>query len=176
VRRSSSHRLLQTSGEADPVYTNWTLDQKYGSGVATAGTTVNAPSRVQGLGFDYNVIETKRPDGKIVRQVPAPKLDLVFDPGQTTEDYTQPGDPNTEHDTIWNQVWRDGHHTEQLGSLNLFALGGWQTNPPGSGQLIATKSYPTSSYCGDPYRPTCTPNPADKITETTTLKLYHRPR
>jgi hypothetical protein len=86
-----------------------------------------------------------------------------------------PSDPNTYHETIWNQTWLDGHHGEQVGSSNVFDLSGWDTRPPGSGQLIATKSYPTSTYCGGTYHPGCTPI-TDKITETTTLKLYHRPR
>jgi hypothetical protein len=169
------NELLQGTGEADPDYTNWQITEKYGCCSTATGTTVNAPSSVDGLGLDYNVVETKQPDGRIVREVPAPKLALQFDPGETTEDYMLPSDPNTYHETIWNQTWLDGHHGEQVGSSNVFDLSGWDTRPPGSGQLIATKSYPTSTYCGGTYHPGCTPI-TDKITETTTLKLYHRPR
>ena len=166
---------LQAEGQHDPEYTNWQITAKYCGCVTASGTTVIATSRVQGLGLDYNVVETKQPDGKIVREVPAPKLALTFDPGQTTEDFTLPGDTTTYHETIWNQTWLDGHHDELVGSTNLFDLTGWQTKPPGSGQLIATKTYPTRTYCGGTYSPGCTPS-TDTITETTTLKLFHRPR
>lgn len=168
----ATNGLLQATGQKDPEYTNWQITLKYGCCATATGTTVDAPSRVAGLGLDYNVVETKRPDGKIVREVPAPKLALTFDPGLTKENYTAFG--SSSYETIWDDTWTGGHHDERFGSSNLFVVTGWKTNPPGSGQLIATKSYPTRTYCRI-YYPGCTPS-FDKITETTTLKLYHRPQ
>lgn len=108
--------------------------------------------------------------------MPAPKLALRFDPGLTRELFTAP-DGTHSYLTVWNKTWTSGHPTELVPhQTRLFDLTDWQTLPPGSGQLIATKTYPTRTFCAT-YYPGCDPaRTSDKITETTTLKLYHRPQ
>jgi hypothetical protein len=164
---------LRATGQHDPEYTDWRVRDGYCSVCASAdGTAVDATSRVDGLGLDYNVIERMQPDGKIVRDVPRPKLALGFDPGLTRELFTYTGAGQT-NATVWNDTWTGGHHDELVpGQARLFDLTNWQTLPPGSGRLIATKSYPPRGFC-QPYFPGC--DPGDN-TETTTLKLYHRPQ
>jgi hypothetical protein len=77
---------------------------------------------------------------------------------------------------LWDDVWRDGHAIELVPNqpTDVYELDDWQTVPPGSGPLVAMKTYPTRTYCHSTV-PGCVPS-YDAVTETTTLKLYHRPQ
>jgi hypothetical protein len=167
---------LAASGEQNPDYTQWAITVQFGCCVTATGFAVDATSSVSGLGFKYDVVERKLPDGKIVREVPAPTLALRFDPGATRELFTAP-DGSHSYLTVWNKTWTSGHPTELVtGQKRLFDLTGWQTLPPGSGQLIASKTYPSRTFCATYYAGCDPTHTSDKITETTTLKLYHRPQ
>ena len=162
------------TGDAAPIYTNWQFSVKYGSGVTAGPTEVDTPSTAT-LAFKYNIMEQTNPKtGQITRGVPAPAVILAFDPGKTKEFWSDPA--GTFNFTVWNDVWAEGHLLEVPPfSEGTFQLENWQTYPPGSGSLIATKTYPTHTFC----RVLLNCNPAtsyDTITETTTLKLYHRPQ
>lgn len=164
---------LQYSGDQSPDYTNWQIALQYGSGATADGTAVDVRSRV-GLLLSYKVNEqTDENTGRTIRTVPDPLVDLRFDPGHTRELYTYPGGgQGTE--TLWNDTWHDGHLAELVEDTNFYEPENWESFHPGSGQLIASKSYPTRIFCHHNY-PGCTPS-FDTITETTTLKLYHRPQ
>ncbi|HXD58612.1 MAG TPA: CARDB domain-containing protein [Thermoleophilaceae bacterium] len=162
------------TGEASPKYTNWQVSLKYGGSRPTSGTFVDEPSKVNFV-LNYNIVEQKDPQtGQIRRWVPEPSLALDFNPGKTRELYSGLTF------TVWNNVWRFGHAAERVAApdpaldLDSYVLDNWQTFPPGSGPLVAMKSYPTRTYCRSA-APGCTQS-ADMITETTTLKLYHRPQ
>jgi hypothetical protein len=162
------------TGEQGPRYTNWQVSLKYGGSRPTNGTFVDEPSKVS-FGLNYNIVEQKDPrTGQVLRVVPEPTVALHFIPGKTRELY------GSLTYTLWNNVWRFGHAAERVTSqdpaadVDSYTLGGWQTFPPGSGQLVAMKTYPTRTYCRGG-APGCTTGP-DTITETTTIKLYHRPQ
>jgi hypothetical protein len=162
------------SGQADPTYTNWQFSLRFATGETTNGTSVNAPSMAD-FTLDDNVVQQKNPQtGQIIRTVPAPTLVLDFNPGQTRELWSFEG--SSSYLTVWDDTWNDGHLLELLPfTEQTFQIENWQTFPPGSGSLVAMKSYPTRTFC----RVQLNCNPAtspDNITETTTLKLYHRPQ
>jgi hypothetical protein len=160
-------------GQADPTYTNWQFMVEFNNGAGTAGTSVNAPSTVS-FTLNYNVTEEPLPTGQVLRTVPEPTLLLRFNPGQTRELYNFGGEQSNL--TLWDDVWADGHAAESV-TPGTYQLKGWQTFPPGAGPLIAIKTYPTRTYCHTNQTTPCDPATSpDNITETTTLKLYHRPQ
>ena len=162
------------TGEAAPTYTTWQISIKYGSGVTAGPTEVDSPSTAT-LAFNYNIMEQTNPKtGQVTRGVPAPAVILAFDPGTTKEFWSDP--VGTFNFTVWNDMWALGHLLEVPPfSEGTFQLENWQTYPPGSGSLIATKTYPAHTFCR--FLLNCNPATSfDTITETTTLKLYHRPQ
>ena len=166
----------QYTGTASPTYTNWQYRVKYGSGTAAAGTAVITPSKVD-FSLDYNIYEQQNPKTKqVIRTVSEPTLRLRFVPGDTREMWTSTSGGSSPPLTLWDDVWRDGHATELVPNqpTDVYELDDWQTVPPGSGPLVAMKTYPTRTYCHKTF-PGCVPS-YDAITETTTLKLYHRPQ
>jgi hypothetical protein len=166
----------QYTGTANPTYTNWQYRVKCGSGTAAAGTAVASPSKAD-FSLDYNIYEQPNPKtGQVVRTVSEPTLRLRFVPGDTREMWTSGGGSSSPYLTLWDDVWRDGHATELVPNqlIDVYELDDWQTFPPGSGPLVAMKTYPTRTYCHNTV-PGCVPS-YDAITETTMLKLYHRPQ
>jgi hypothetical protein len=169
---SSGALLGLYSGQADPTYTNWQFMVEFDNGASTAGTPIDAPSTVD-FTLNYNVTVDKPRNGQLLRTVPEPTLRLRFNPGQTRELYNFGGEQSNL--TVWDDVWADGHAAESV-APGTYQLEGWQTFPPGSGNLIAMKTYPTRTYCHTNQMPCDPATSPDNITETTTLKLYHQPQ
>jgi CARDB len=165
------------SGQADPAYTSWAFTLKFGTGETASSTAIDAPSKVSGLNLAYtDVFEHTPQDGRVVISPFPPTISLDFDPGSTREIWTFNG--GSGNLTLWDDSWLDGIGGLVPGQTRTFPISDWSALPPGSGPLVAQKTFPLRTYCHSTDTG-CDPNtqaPADTITSTITLKLYLRPQ
>jgi hypothetical protein len=165
------------TGNADPVFTLWQI--KVGAGAyCTAYKTVAPyiqPVKVYnlGLGDDLDLIRYAKTHGLDYLQ-PEPEIEVTFQPGNSREEFDRncPGagwqGPFTDQGGLWWYAWRYLHQDEMISDPATvvqpkFLLKEWTNSPPGSGSLIAEKSYQHAGASGYP-------------SEQTDLKLYMQPQ
>jgi hypothetical protein len=133
--------------------------------------------RVVRIGLDYAVVEVQAPDGRLVRRVDAPDVNVWLSLGLTFQPWrlrmAECGEPgewmSTKADWIGN-VWANvpHHRAEQEAGTGALRIHGWEASAPGSGRVLARKRYDESG-------PLLESQGTMAYTEATRLELRHAP-
>ena len=166
------------TGNADPVFTLWQI--KVGAGAYCSAYRTVAPYiqpvKVYNLGLDddLDLIRYAKTHGLDFLQ-PEPEIMVTFQPGDSREQFDRscPGagwqGPFNVEGGLWRYAWMYFHKDEMTSDTATaaqpkFLLKEWTISPPGSGSLIAQKSYQhAGAESGYPR-------------EQTDLKLYMQPQ
>jgi hypothetical protein len=171
----SPERAYQITGQDTLDYLSFDVVPKVQCVRASAGQAQPfTPFLVLDLGFEYNITERKQPDGKVIREIPPPKVRMSMHAGFANEpfEYWVPSGACNGNDSVRHasdaltfvRTWTRNHEAEEATFPGVgYLLEDWGTP---SGALVGRKTYQFSGL-----------NEFGQASkETTTLDLFHRPQ